>query len=127
MQNEFLKEQIKLLCGLDVCVVDIPTDMPSDGIFQNNERSTTVFSVKYEGKNVALEISGDGKAQRALALLIREYVGGLKPDNPVKAFLEGTGGIPQGVHVGKSDYYVFAVYAKAKPSAVMEYLTTMSG
>ncbi len=126
MQNEFLKEKIKQLCGLDVSVVELPADLPVDGILQNGKSRTTVFSVKYDGKQTALEISGSDDAQRALALLVREFVGGLTPENPVKAFLEGTGGIPQGVHVGKSDYYVFAVYAKARTTAVLEYLTTMS-
>lgn len=126
MQNESLKEKIKRLCGLDVAIVDVPTDMPADGVLQSEGSGTTVFSVRHEGKHIALEISGSGENVRALALLIREYVSGLSPENPVKAFLDGTGGIPQGVHVGKSDYYVFAVYAKAKPSAVFEYLSTMS-
>ena len=126
MQNEFLKEKIKQLCGLDVAIVELPADLPADGILQNEKSRTTVFSIKYDGKQTALEISGSDDAQRVLALLIREFVGGFTPENPVKAFLDGTGGIPQGVHVGKSDYYVFAVYAKARPSAVLEYLTTMS-
>lgn len=130
MQAERIIKQIKSLCGLDIEQVKPPENMPENGVMADEKNGITVFSVSRDGRDYSFAVKGADKSSMITAALAREYVLGLmikQPSDPVCDFLLGLCGAPQGVHVGKSDYFVFAVYSGAGSKSVTEYLMTMAG
>lgn len=129
MQAESIIKQIKSICGLEVEETKTPADMPECGVLRDERGGVTVFTVNRDGKAYSFAMRGADDGTAITAALAREYVQGLlakAPADPVCEFLRGAGGVPQGVHVGKSDYFVFAVYSAAGNKNVAEYLTTMA-
>ncbi len=129
MQAEQIIKQIKSVCGLDVSEVKTPKDMPSSGILRDEKNGVTVFSVTKDGRTYSFGLRGNSESDMVTAALAREYVITLlakAPTDPFVDFLRGASSVPQGVHVGKSDYFVFAVYSEAGNHNVTEYLATMA-
>lgn len=129
-QWEAIIEQLKRVCGLDIARVEIPHDK-TDGIYVDERESRTVFTVEHGSNAYAFAIDGTDEKTRITAALAREVVAGIMNksaavDEPVRAFLSGTGDVPHGVRVGKSDYYVFAVYSDTTKKNVHDYLKTMA-
>lgn len=120
-------EYLKRVAGLSVRSVEPPS--AANGIFADEKSGTTVFTVVSGGKVRAFEIDGCGEGEYTTAALCRElasaYLVRQNSDEPLRAYLEGNGDVPHGVHIGKADYYCFAVYCEAGKS-VREYLTTMA-
>ncbi|MDE6402073.1 MAG: helix-turn-helix domain-containing protein [Clostridiales bacterium] len=130
-QSDFVIEQLARVSGLIVRRTTAPSDMPQDGVWQSETLCSTVFTVPSGNKVYAFEINGCGEAERVTAALARELASGMisksaAVDEPVRAFLDGSGDVPQGVHLGKSDYYVFALYSKELKKNVREYLNAMA-
>lgn len=128
--SENIKEQIKQVCGLDATIVEAPFGTTDDLVVDVGSNRTT-FTATYGGKSYAFAIDGCGEKERVTALLAREFALSILSkaatvNEPVRAFLDGSGEVPQGVHVGKSDYYVFAVYCAERKKNVREYLRTMA-
>lgn len=129
MQAENIIKQIKSVCGLEVEEVNTPKDMPECGVLRDEKNGVTVFTVGRDGKVYSFAVRGANDNSAITAALAREYVIGLlakAPADPTAEFLRGTGDVPQGVHVGKSDYFVFAVYSAAGNNNVTDYLMTMA-
>lgn len=129
MQAENIIKQIKSVCGLEVEEVKTPSDMPECGVLRDAKGGVTVFTAGRDGKAYSFAVRGADDKSAVTAALAREYVLGLlakAPVDPVCEFLRGTGVVPQGVHVGKSDYFVFAVYSAAGNHNVTDYLMTMA-
>ncbi len=104
------------------------------GIDVDEQSGITTFNVEYGAKTYAFCFDGAGKESAVTAALAREFILSAlikysNVDEPVRAFLDGTGDVPPGVHVGKSDFYVFAVFGGARHKEVGEYIAamTMSG
>ena len=130
MQAEKIIKQVKSLCGLDIEQVSPVEGMPENGVTADEKNGITVFSVSRDGRVYSFAVKGADKNSMITAALAREYVLGLlikQPSDPVCDFLLGLCGAPQGVHVGKSDYFVFAVYSGGGSKSVTEYLMTMAG
>ncbi len=130
-QSDIIIEQLNRISGLKVRRTTAPSDMPRDGVWQSETLCSTVFTVPCGNKVYAFEIDGYGVAERVTASLARELALGMVSktavfDEPVRAFLDGVGDIPQGVHLGKADYYVFAMYSKDLAKNVREYLNAMA-
>lgn len=126
-QAENIKEQLKLICGLKVQTVE--SEPRHQTVFCDEQNNRTVFTVPTQSKTLFFAVEGCGEAQRTIASLAREIALGIvgKADgDPVKDFLLGSGEAPQGVHVGKADYYVFAIFSSAREKNVREYLMTMA-
>ena len=129
MQAEYIIKQIKSVCGLDVTQAETPAVMPENGVLCDRDNDCTVFTANCDGKTYSFKMQGATVYQEMMAALARLYVIGIlakAPKDPVCEFLRGTGGVPLGVHVGKSDYYVFAVYSPAQNRGVFDYLSTMA-
>ncbi|MDE6028895.1 MAG: helix-turn-helix domain-containing protein [Clostridiales bacterium] len=129
MQAEQIIKQIKSVCGLEVSAVPTPKDMPSGGVLRDEKNGRIVFSVAKDGRAYTFGMRCNGDGDMVTAALAREYVIGLlakAPSDPLAEFLRGASAVPQGVHVGKSDYFVFAVYGEAGNHNVTEYLATMA-
>ncbi|MDE7164085.1 MAG: helix-turn-helix domain-containing protein [Clostridiales bacterium] len=129
MQAEYIIKQIKSVCGLDVTETATPDIVPDGGVLCDRENDITVFTVVCDGKTYSFKLQGSTIYQEMMAALARVYVLAVisnSPKNPICEFLRGTGGVPHGVHVGKSDYFVFAVYSAAGNSNVTDYLMTMA-
>lgn len=129
MQLEYIIEQLKNICGLDIFRAELPQEMPGYGILQDVERDETTFSVSGDGKTYALMLKGSGSAHYAAAALAREYVASLAAKSPTNAlceYLNGNGSLPLGVKAGKSDYFVFAVYSPSDDGGVCEYMSTVA-
>lgn len=130
MQAERIIKQVKNVCGLDIEQIDPPEVMPDSGVMTDEKNGVTIFCVSRDGITYSFAVKGTDKGSAITAALAREYVLGLlakKPSNPICDFLLGVCGAPQGVRVGKSDYFVFAVYSAAGSKSVTEYLMTMAG
>lgn len=131
-QIESIIDRLEEVCGLRAELVDMPQDMPTGGIYSDAKSDKTVFTVAHGGKNYAFAIDGCGNQQRITAALAREFMSAAlsrvkSADEPLRAFLVGIGEPPIGVRVGKTDYYVFAVYCAAMGKSVREYLTAIAG
>lgn len=127
---DYIIDRLFDICGLRVEAEDEPASVPSDGILCDTERGRTVFCVRLDGKTHAFGMDGCDERTRVAAALAREYVTDViakSRKDPVMEFLLGQGGVPNGVHIGKSDYYVFAVHCAAARSGVAEYLSAMCG
>ncbi|MCH5155701.1 MAG: helix-turn-helix domain-containing protein [Clostridiales bacterium] len=128
MQAENIIKQIKSVCGLDVEQVKTPTDMPNCGVMCDDKKGVTVFTAIRDGKTYSFAVKGADECSMVTAALAREYVLSLlakTPSDPICDFLRGNS-VPHGVHMGKSDYFVFAVYCEAGNQGVTEYLMTMA-
>ncbi|MCH5165847.1 MAG: helix-turn-helix domain-containing protein [Clostridiales bacterium] len=130
--SQIVIEQIKRVCGLDVERIELNSDVQGGGVFVDEEKNRTVFSFTLSNKQYAFALVGCGEKERVTAALAREFalnvIGKATAVNePVRAFLDGIGVMPQGIHVGKSDYYVFATYCSASKKNVRDYLNTMAG
>ncbi|MCH5160973.1 MAG: helix-turn-helix domain-containing protein [Clostridiales bacterium] len=100
-------------------------------VYVDENDGTTTFKVEYGSKIYAFRFDGAGKESEIVAALSREFILSAlikysSVDEPVRAFLDGTGEIPPGVHVGKSDFYVFAVFGGGKHKEVGEYIAAMT-
>ena len=131
-KSDIIIERIRNISGMNVVKCDVPQNVPSSGIITDEEQGRTVFTVASEGRLRAFSIDGAGDTERAIAALMREYANSVVDDSdgagdPMRAFLDGRAEVPIGVHVGKTDYYVFAVYCAARKKSVGEYLSTMVG
>ncbi len=131
-KSNLITERIKRVSGVDVEKCDVPEEMPESGVLSDIDVGRTVFTVFGEGKTRAFSIPGAGDSERTLAALMREYVNSVFDrldinDDPMRAFLEGRGDIPLGVHIGKTNYYVFAIYSDARKKSVGEYINTIAG
>ena len=129
MQAENIIKQIKNLCGLDVTQVNPRDDMPDCGIMRDMPRGVTVFTVSRDGKAYFFAVNGTDENSMITAALARQYALGLlakEPSNPLRDYLCGVSGVPHGVHVGKSDYFVFALYSAAGNNNISDYLMTMA-
>lgn len=129
-QTEHIIERLKNLCGLSVVEVDMPSNMPPEGVLQDIANGKTVFAVVHGDESYAFEMDGISQSDMVTATLAREYASSIAAKSsagidPVRAFLEGSS-VPQGVHIGKSDYYVFAVYSESHSKSVREYISTMA-
>lgn len=123
-------QQLKRICGLSVERVELPRDK-SHGVYVDERAKNTVFIAEHGSKSYAFSIDGTDEKTRIAAALAREVVVGIMnktavADEPLRAFLDGTGDVPHGVRVGKSDYYVFAVYSDTPKKNVRDYLKTMA-
>ena len=130
MQAENIIKQIKSVCGLEVEQVKTPDGMPESGVMRDENNGVTVFTVSCDGRSYSFAVRGADESSMITAALAREYALGLMaklPSDPLRDFLRGVSGVPHGVHVGKSDYFVFAVYSAAANNNVTEYLMTMAG
>lgn len=130
-QIEPIIEKLEKSSGLDIKRVDLPKEAVSNGIVTDAVNDRTVFVVSFGGKPHAFAISGSGDQQRATAAIAREYImsvccKAVSPDDELRAFLDGTGELPSSVHIGKSDYYVFAVYCEDQDKSVRDYMTAMA-
>lgn len=129
MQSEKIINQIKSVCGLEIYAVKAPADMPSSGVFRDESNGVTLFSASRDGKTYCFAMHGAQESCAVTAALAREYVLSLlsrAPIDPMSEYLNGSGGIPQGVRIGKSDYFVFAVFGGDANNSVAEYLMTMA-
>ena len=128
-QSEIITEQLRSRFGLSVESLEHEPVM-QDGVFADESNARTVFTVPTAGKLLAFAVKGCGEAECVIAALARDaaltVIGKTDKTDPVKEFLCGTGETPQGVHVGKSDYYVFAIYSSSRERNVREYLMTMA-
>lgn len=127
MKKEEVVQKLFALTGLKVEAVNIPQDMPTSGVFSDEEKNRTVFTAPCCGKLCAFAIDGVGSDRAITAALAKELVSGFaerKSDDPVRDFLEGIGDSP--VAVGKADYYVFAAYCASSKGNVREYLSAMA-
>lgn len=129
-QAENIIEQLKQVCGLTARSVEMPDAFMPNGVLTDENNDVTVFSVPVGSKTLAFSVDGCGEQQRITAALAREFAIAVVCKtfrvDPVRQFLDGSGEIPQGVHVGRSDYYVFAIYAAKCDKNVREYLLTMA-
>ncbi|MCM1368428.1 MAG: helix-turn-helix domain-containing protein [Roseburia sp.] len=130
-QIEQTIEKLKKTCGLDVVRVDIPKDIGADGVISDSERARTVFTVSLCGKRYAFAVNGCDDASRVTAAVAREYISSVcsrsaSPDDALRMFLDGSGDIPVGVHVGKSDYFVFALFCEKSGTGVFDYLSVVA-
>lgn len=124
--SESIIKQLSRVCGLNVEPVE-PTDNNGD-VFFDAQTGKTVFVVSYGGKSYAFATDGDSVMTAKLA---REYIistlGTLAaPDEALRAFIDGGGGMPVGVHIGKSDYYVFAIFCPSRHKTVHDYIATVA-
>lgn len=131
-KSNLIIERIKRVSGVDVEKCDVPSEMPECGVLSDVESDSTVFTVTGGGKTRAFRIAGAGNPERTIAALMREYVNSIFDkldlnDDPMRAFLDGRGDIPLGVHIGKTNYYVFAIYCDARKKSVGEYISTIAG
>lgn len=129
MQAENIIKQIKSVCGLDVRQVKTPAEMADGDVVRDEKNGVTVFTASRDGKTFSFAVDGTDEKSVITASLAREYVLTLlvkEPKHPLRDFLLGLGNVPHGVHVGKSDYFVFAVYSAAGNHGVTEYLMTMA-
>lgn len=128
--TDIIIEQIKKVCGLTVELSVMPKGA-TDIVFCDEEADKTYFSVERGGNEYVFVFDGSGEQQRITAALAREYaataLAGLASAEPMRDFLSGKGDVPRGVRVGRSDYYVFAIFAKEKSHAVVEYLSAVTG
>lgn len=121
-----IKHAIELLrevSGIAATEIDTPCDMPDSGILIGEAQS--VFTVTDGDTLAAFSVE---TADRATVALAREYVISAisrTDTDPIRSFLDG-GNPPPNVHVGKADYYVFAVFCAARSKRVYEYLLAMS-
>ncbi len=116
-------------CGLRVYAADA-TDDPPDGLLCDRSRGRTYFTVKNGGKEYALYIDGADERDGITAALAREYITSalaksVVSENPVRDFLNG-GELPTSVRIGKTDFYVFAVYGATHSGRIYEYLSAMA-
>ncbi len=128
MHAEEIIFKLKNDCGLDVYRADMPSEMPDSGIFEDFASDRTVIAVGI-GSKYALAIDGVGKDRRVIAALVRDLATGYavkRPDDPMRDFLDGVSG-ESPIRVGKSDYYVFAIYCENRQNSVREYLGAMAG
>ncbi len=116
--------------GLKVEQVPAPQMPDGDDVFLDKEADVTVFTVNAGGEKLYFSIAGADEKSRITAALAREIISSAQVKvphvDPVRAFLEGTGDIPPGVRVGKSEYYVFALYGGERCASVFDYLSAMS-
>lgn len=129
--TEHIIERLKNLCGLSVVEVDVPSDMPTEGVLQDAVSGKTVFAVACGNESYAFQMDGVSQSDLVTATLAREYASSVIAKSsaaidPLRAYLEGSGSAPQGVHMGKSDYYVFAVYSESHSKSIREYISTMA-
>lgn len=126
--SDAIIEQLKHVCGLDAKLSQ--EEMPIGAkVASSANGENTLFSVTEDGATQVFELAGNIEQMRVVALLGREFAAGVIKSStvePVRAYLEGTGGVPHGVHVGKADYYVFAVHSESGRNSVREYLAAMS-
>ncbi len=122
-----IKHAIELLAdisGITAEETELPLDMPDSGVLVGEKQS--VFTVTDGDSQVALKVESTDRATVALA---REYIiaviNSRGETDPVRAFLDG-GVAPPNVHIGKADYYVFAVFCEGREKAIYEYLLAMS-
>ena len=97
----------------------------------DEKSGVTSFKVEYGSKTYAFAFDGAGKEAAVTAALAREFILSAlikysNVDEPIRAFLDGTGDVPPGVHVGKSDFYVFAVFGGSRHKEVGEYISAMT-
>lgn len=129
-QIDSVIEKLKNACGVDIARIDLPNDV-SDGVTVDAERGRTVFTASLIGKRYAFAVDGCDDASRTAAALAREYFLAVcqrnaSPDDALRAFLDGSGDIPAGVHVGKSDYFVFALFCENEETGIFDYLSAMA-
>lgn len=125
MNNTEIAKYLSALCGLKVKTVCAELDAP---VCEDAAQNRTLFTVMIGGKPAVFCVDGTGEHARAVAALCRSIAGELASrdvQDPLCEFLNGKSDVPP-VRLGKSDYYVFAVYGKTKNNTVKEYLTTMS-
>ncbi|MBD5132201.1 MAG: hypothetical protein HDT28_06435 [Clostridiales bacterium] len=123
-------DRLKQVCGLTARLYQGDAEPPAGEIVTDEERGVTVFAANAKGKPLAFEIDGCSESEKITAALAREFVQSFSSRNaedPVKTFLIGDGEVPQGIRIGKSDYYVFAVFCKSAQKALVDYLSAMSG
>lgn len=113
------------LSGLQIRPID-KACAPSVGIVRDEIAGKTVFSAVCGANSYVFEIDGAGEDREVTAALARELIYGFSQktgDNTTRDFLNGRGVPP--VSLGKTDYYVFAVYCRI-PDRVREYLSAMA-
>lgn len=124
--------QLSKVCGIDVSISE-SVDCASDGqdVWQSSDDGKTYFSVAVSGKYIVFYIDGCGEDKRAIAALAREYALTTfvkkSGETSVREFLDGTGDVPFGVHVGKADYYVFALHCSTRQKTLRDYLSAIAG
>lgn len=121
-----ITEQLERVCGLKVEECELPP--VADDVYVDEQSDRTVFVVTYGGKSYAFDFAGRSTETAALArAYILSTLGTLaSPDEALRTFIDGGGGMPVDVHIGKSDYYVFAIYCKSRHATVRDYLATVA-
>lgn len=129
--TEQIVAQLRKICGIEVSLAE-GDDVGLDGqdVWQSSQDGKTYFAVTVSGKRIVFCFDGLGDDKRAIAALAREYAVTAyvkkSGDVSVREFLDGMGDVPFGVHVGKSDYYVFALHCSTRQKTLKEYLSAMA-
>ncbi len=125
-----IEQKINGIFGVDVFVVNAEyAELSKGDAFCDEKNDRTVFIVPCDGENVAFAINGVGEDKLVIARLLKEIATAPASAhdgvNALREFLCGNGQEPA-VRVGKSDYYVFAIYCKTRSKSVFDYLSAMA-